>query len=72
MTSEGKFHKRLMELDDSKDFWGGETITVEDIMKVVDEAKKEFPSAGYHTYDVGELLVAITNWFNKWFGDEKQ
>ena len=48
----------------------------EELIKLLDEAKKEFPTENPTMYDEywvkGETTVPFIIWFKKWFGDIEQ
>jgi hypothetical protein len=71
----GEFEKRInaeMEFVDQW-AWGINAIAEEDIKKIVDEAKKEFPKLWTDNSDSkireAKTFIELMKWFEKWFGD---
>ena len=78
--SDGKLKEMLFNKRDSLCWCGGEEEdesiktcktkrypTKEEQLKVLDEAKKEFPKPTWHLED----LITLEAWFKKWFGGVK-
>ena len=65
---EGELKKQMWNADTAHD----PTIYMFEIIKVLDEAKKDSPMLPPHTINGRDYLTEITmwrNWYKKWFGE---
>jgi hypothetical protein len=70
---EGEFKKRIDKESDSDDASGFESVGTRELLKLIDEAKKEFPevllgSEMKKKYGAIDWVHAVNKWFVKWFG----
>lgn len=79
---EGELQKRFWQIwtydfritdEEAEKMQDESNFNVRSVMKIVDEAKKEFPILPFETQLTHEVLLAYAcdraNWFFKWFGE---